>query len=100
MAIFFRARVYKGFIISGPVQLKNRKPKVRQMNTDSISHLEMEISERQKQIVFARESLESANSIVLRWGKDGTIHFMNGFGLRFFGYSSEELIGQATTSQA
>jgi len=60
----------------------------------------MEISERQKQIVFARESLESANSIVLRWGMDGAIHFMNDFGLRFFGYSSEELIGQATTSQA
>ncbi|MGK2907740.1 MAG: PAS domain S-box protein [Desulfuromonadales bacterium] len=54
----------------------------------------MEISELQKQLVFARESLESANSIVLRWDKDGIIHFMNDFGLRFFGYSSEELIGQ------
>ena len=54
----------------------------------------MEISELQKPLVFTCEFLESASSIVLRWDKDGIIHFMNDFGLRFFGYSSEELIGQ------
>ncbi len=38
--------------------------------------------------------VENANSIILRWTPDGVIRFMNGFGLRFFGYSHEELIGR------
>ncbi len=41
-----------------------------------------------------RELVEHANSIILRWSRDGRITFMNGFGLRFFGYTSEELLGR------
>ncbi len=41
-----------------------------------------------------RELVESVNSIILRWKDDGVITFMNGFGLRFFGYREEELVGR------
>jgi PAS domain S-box-containing protein len=41
-----------------------------------------------------RELLETANSIIIRWNIEGVIHFINEFGLRFFGYSQEELLGQ------
>ena len=41
-----------------------------------------------------RELIETANSVILRWGVDGKIRFMNDFGLRFFGYTEEELLGQ------
>ncbi|MBL8248334.1 MAG: PAS domain S-box protein, partial [Candidatus Competibacter sp.] len=41
-----------------------------------------------------RELVENANSIILRWNPQGKITFINEFGLRFFGYSAEELIGQ------
>lgn len=41
-----------------------------------------------------RELVENANSIILRWRPDGTIAFMNEFGLRFFGYREEELLGK------
>ncbi|MGC8493517.1 MAG: PAS domain S-box protein [Syntrophobacteraceae bacterium] len=41
-----------------------------------------------------RELVELANSIILRWTHDGRITFLNEFGLRFFGYSSEEIIGR------
>lgn len=41
-----------------------------------------------------RELVEHANSIILRWTSDGKIIFLNEFGLKFFGYSAEELIGQ------
>ncbi len=63
------------------------------MNVDSTTNLKLEISNLQKELDVARGLLDSANSIIIRWDKDGVIHFMNDFGLRFFGYSSEELIG-------
>ncbi len=41
-----------------------------------------------------RELVEHANSIILRWTHDGRITFLNEFGVRFFGYSAEEIIGR------
>jgi PAS domain S-box-containing protein len=38
-----------------------------------------------------RELVENANSIILRWTRDGRIAFLNEFGLRFFGYAEEEI---------
>ena len=38
--------------------------------------------------------LLSVNSIIIRYTNDGTIRYINDFGLRFFGYSREELLGQ------
>lgn len=42
-----------------------------------------------------RELVENANSIILHWERNGRIIFMNEFGLRFFGYTEEELIGRS-----
>ena len=41
-----------------------------------------------------RELVELANSIILRWTRDGRIIFLNEFGLRFFGYTAGEIIGR------
>jgi len=41
-----------------------------------------------------RQLVENANSIILRWTPQGKITFINDFGLRFFGYASEDLIGR------
>lgn len=41
-----------------------------------------------------RELVELANSIILRWTSQGTITFLNEFGLRFFGYSADEILGR------
>ena len=41
-----------------------------------------------------RELVENANSIILRWNSEGEITFINEFGLKFFGYSEAELVGQ------
>lgn len=41
-----------------------------------------------------RELVELANSIILRWNSEGIITFLNEFGLRFFGYSAEEISGR------
>jgi len=42
-----------------------------------------------------RELVQSANSIILRWKQDGTITFINDYGLRFFGFQAEELLGRS-----
>ncbi|RJR49201.1 MAG: PAS domain-containing sensor histidine kinase [Desulfobacteraceae bacterium] len=41
-----------------------------------------------------RDLVENANSIVLRWNPRGRILYMNRFGLEFFGYREEEIIGR------
>ncbi|HDP89755.1 MAG TPA: PAS domain S-box protein, partial [Thioalkalivibrio sp.] len=41
-----------------------------------------------------RELVQNARSIIVRWDSDGTIRFMNDYGLEFFGYAEEELIGR------
>ena len=41
-----------------------------------------------------RELVENANSIILRWTRDGRIIFLNEFGQRFFGYTEAEICGR------
>ncbi len=41
-----------------------------------------------------RQLVENSGSIILRVDKDMRISFMNGFGLKFFGYSPHEIIGK------
>lgn len=45
-----------------------------------------------------RELIETANSIIICWGRTGIIRFINSFGLRFFGYSAKELFGKHVTT--
>ena len=41
-----------------------------------------------------RELVELANSIILRWGRDGRVIYLNEFGQRCFGYSEAEIRGR------
>ncbi|MDB9311634.1 adenylate/guanylate cyclase domain-containing protein [Spirulina sp. CS-785/01] len=41
-----------------------------------------------------RHLVHNVNSAIVRWRFDGTILFINQFGLDFFGYQEDELIGQ------
>ena len=43
-----------------------------------------------------QELVENANSVVMRMSSGGEITYMNKFGLDFFGYSEDELVGQNT----
>lgn len=42
-----------------------------------------------------RELVQNANSIILRWDKEGRIIFFNEYAQSFFGYSEEEIIGKS-----
>jgi PAS domain S-box-containing protein len=41
-----------------------------------------------------RDLVQTANSIIMRWSPTGHIRFTNEFGLNFFGYDQETLIGK------
>ena len=41
-----------------------------------------------------RELVQQSDSIILRWNRDGVITFFNDYGLRFFGFEAEELVGK------
>ena len=53
--------------------------------------IEENIKESEKKY---RDLVESANCIILRWDKHGRICFLNDYGLKFFGYELEEVIGK------
>src|SRR4029077_19736701 len=42
-----------------------------------------------------RDIVNRTNAIVLRWGPDGRVIFLNDYGLQLFGYTSEELVGRS-----
>ena len=42
-----------------------------------------------------RELVQSANTIVLRWDLQGRVTFLNDYGLEFFGYPRDELVGRS-----
>jgi PAS domain S-box-containing protein len=41
-----------------------------------------------------RELVMLANSVILRWTRDGRISFLNEYGQRFFGYTEAEIVGR------
>jgi len=67
----------------------------------ALQKVQREVNERQraeKSLIESEEKyrdlVESANSIILRWDIEGNITYMNPYGLDFFGYSMEELLGK------
>jgi PAS domain S-box-containing protein len=42
----------------------------------------------------ANDELENVNSVILRWAPDGTVRFLNDFGLQLFGFSRDEIVGK------
>lgn len=41
-----------------------------------------------------RELVENANSVIIRWRRDGTLTFFNEYAERFFGYRADEVLGR------
>lgn len=74
---------------------------VRFKGIDCLVGMGIDISERKNALsklneseLKYRELVESANSIILRWNAQGCVTFLNTFGLQFFGYEAEDIIGK------
>lgn len=68
--------------------------------TDQLTRLESEVLQREqinRQLSHRekkyRQLLEDIASIVIRWSTDGRISYMNSFGLEYFGYTEQDVIG-------
>ena len=57
------------------------------------SHIRAETALRYSEEKY-RELVENASSVILRLNPQGQITFMNGFGLRLFGFSEQDLLGK------
>ena len=60
---------------------------------DAAEHAKLEEGLRAGEQKY-RELVENANSIILRWTKDGKITFLNEYGQHFFGYAPGEIVGK------
>ncbi|MHB8108923.1 MAG: hybrid sensor histidine kinase/response regulator [Syntrophorhabdaceae bacterium] len=88
----------------GIIALGNREDGYRDKDRELIENLSPAIVEafsrkRTEDMLLTseknyRELVENVNSIVVRWKKDGTLLFINTYGLNFFGYEQSELIGK------
>jgi len=65
----------------------------RRLQTEIAERREMEGALRSSEKNY-RNLVDSVNSIILRWDAEGKIVFINPYGLTFFGYEAEELIGE------
>ncbi len=76
--------------------IENRTAQLTEVNAVLLSEIkertEMEqtLAESEKKY---RDLVEGANSVIIRWKKEGTIIFANRFARQFFGYPEEEIVG-------
>lgn len=75
----------------GAVNHLNRLRRLAHASLIYHQHLEGELRASETQY---RELVEGANSVILRFDTKGIIRFINNYGLRFFGFEADELIGQ------
>lgn len=65
----------------------------RRLQTEITERREMEAALRASEKNY-RNLVDSVNSIILRWDAEGRVVFINPYGLKFFGYEADELIGK------
>ncbi len=60
---------------------------------DITDHRQMEDALQQSERNY-RELVESANSVIMRWDRGGTITFFNEYAQKFFGFREDEILGR------
>ena len=80
-------------LVSSAIVNVKDEPLILSIINDITERRQAEDSLRQSEEKY-KELVQNANSIILRWGRDGTIHFFNEFAQTFFGYTEEEILGR------
>lgn len=95
MAVILLASLAGSIALKHQVTLRTRELALRNTQLQSmyeeIKHAEQSLRASEHKY---RELVEQVNCIILRWKHDGQITFLNDYGLRFFGYTEEEIIGR------
>jgi diguanylate cyclase (GGDEF)-like protein/PAS domain S-box-containing protein len=62
---------------------------------DELTALRAEVAALRRAAAVQRDLVEGVNCIVLRWDPEGRVVFLNRYGLDFFGYRLDEVIGRS-----
>jgi PAS domain S-box-containing protein len=62
--------------------------------TSGFNRMVQAIRRQTTELTRSNQELEGVKSVILRWGPDGAIRFINEFGCRHFGFSADDLIGK------
>jgi PAS domain S-box-containing protein len=79
--------------VMAQLELRRRTRELARVRSDLDRFLKVEKELREGERKY-RELVEHANSIILRWTRDGRVSFLNEFGQKFFGYSAAEILGR------
>jgi diguanylate cyclase (GGDEF)-like protein/PAS domain S-box-containing protein len=60
-----------------------------------VRRLEYELARLRAEEATYREIVHRTNTIVLRWDPEGRVIFLNAYGQRLFGYTSDDLVGRS-----
>ena len=63
--------------------------------TAAFNRMVMAIRRQTTELTRSNEELQGVKSVILRWGPDGAVRFINDFGCEHFGFSSDDLVGQS-----
>ncbi len=82
------------------IVLVMRRDRHRDRASSANTHqLESELAARNRELEHShrhyRELVENTNSIILRWDTRGIITFINRYGLDFFGFDEDEILGRS-----
>ena len=62
--------------------------------TAAFNRMVQSIRRQTAELTRNNEELQGVKSVILRWGPDGAIRFINDFGCTHFGFTADELVGQ------
>jgi len=63
--------------------------------TGAFNRMVQSIRRQTDELTRSNQELQGVKSVILRWGSDGAIRFINDFGCTHFGFTAEELVGQS-----
>jgi PAS domain S-box-containing protein len=82
-------------------ELREHKDHFEHLVKERTATLELEIDKHKHTAALLRESeekyrniVDNSSSIILEWSPEGTILYLNKYGLDFFGFTAEEIIGR------
>ena len=61
--------------------------------TAAFNRMVQSIKRQTTELTRSNQEIEGVKSVILRWGPDGAIRFINDFGCEHFGFDRDELIG-------
>jgi len=93
MAVFIASGTLISYLAEATYRAQARAHKAEEQSKLAAEREKAAVDLQQSESKY-RELVQNANSVIIRWTRDGTIAFFNEYAQKFFGYSAEEVIGK------